>query len=113
MSRIPIALPSSLHEAYGDVLCAAGERFDLPILPKDLTRDHFHDLRGACLVDIAHLEGTLGINGWKGRTVDEIDSEDPGAVLYLRAVCMESRRLLRWTEYQLKWTEYQLKQEVG
>ena len=101
MITTSIAFPSSLNEAYHD-LSANSASDVLPNLPSCLTRDHLDDLRHACLVDIAHLEGTLGINGWEGRTIDEIDSEDPGAVLSLRSDCMAARRLLRWTESQLK-----------
>ena len=101
MTTSSIAFPSSLNQAYQDLFVNSASD-ELPILPSCLTRDHLHDLRHACLVDIAHLEGTLGINGWWGHTADEIDSEDPGAVLYLREDCMASRRLLRWTETQLQ-----------
>ena len=101
MTTSQLNLPASLHQAYED-LSSHSASDALPCLPKYLTRDHLHDLRHACLVDIAHLEGTLGINGWEGRTVDEIDSEDPGAVLSLRSDCMAARRLLNWTESQLR-----------
>jgi len=96
-----ITFPPSLSQAYEDLFVNAASDA-LPILPKYLTRDHLDDLRCACLLDIAHLEGTLGINGWEGRTVDEIDSEDPDAVIFLRQCCMAARRLLAWTESQLK-----------
>ena len=103
MTLSTINLPGSLAMAYGDVI-ATGFRpaTELPVFPHDLTADHLDDLRAAVLLDIANLEGVLGINGWKGRTVDEIDSEDPDAVLFLRQSCMAARRLLRWTENQLK-----------
>jgi len=101
MTTSPIAFPSSLNQAYQDLSVNSASDV-LPILPRYLTRDHLDDLRHACLVDIAHLEGNLGINGWEGRTVDEIDSEDPGAVLCLREDCMAARRLLAWTESQPK-----------
>ena len=97
-----ITLPSSLTEAYGDVMRAAYPSQELPESPRDLTVDHLDDLRCACLFDIAALEGTLGINGWQGRTIEEIDSEDPGSVMCLRQDCMASRRLLAWTETQLR-----------
>lgn len=97
-----ITIPSSLTQAYGDVMRAAHPLQELPESPRDLTVDHLNDLRRACLFDIAVLEGALGINGWEGRTADEIDSEDPGSVLCLREDCMASRRLLRWTESQLR-----------
>ena len=101
MTTSSIAFPSSLNQAYQD-LSANSASDVLPNLPSCLTRDHLDDLRHACLVDIAHLEGTLGINGWEGRNADEIDSEDPDAVLFLRESCMAARRLLAWTESQLK-----------
>ena len=104
MTTISIAFPSSLNQAYQDLFVNSASD-ELPILPSYLTRDHLHDLRCACLVDIAHLEGTLGVNGWEGRSADEIDSEDPGAVLSLREDCMAARRLLTWTENQLKQEE--------
>ena len=100
MTTSQINFPASLNQAYQDLSMHSASDA-LPILPSCLTRDHLDDLRHACLVDIAHLEGTLGINGWQGRTVDEIDSEDPDAVLFLRQCCMAARRLLRWTESQL------------
>ena len=104
MTTISIAFPSSLNQAYQDLFVNSASD-ELPILPSCLTRDHLHDLRCACLLDVAQIEGTLGINGWEGRTADEIDSEDPGAVLCLREDCMAARRLLRWTENQLKQEE--------
>lgn len=104
MTTSSIAFPSSLSQAYQDIFVNAASD-ELPILPSCLTRDHLHDLRCACLLDVAHLEGTLGINGWEGRNADEIDSEDPGAVLSLRSDCMAARRLLCWTESQLKQEE--------
>lgn len=99
-----ITFPSSLEQAYEDLFDFFNNSASdgLPISPSCLTRDHLHRLRCACLVDIAHLEGELGINGWQGRTADEIDSEDPDAVLFQRERCMELRRLLRWTESQLR-----------
>ena len=97
-----ITLPASLTEAYGGVMRLADPSWQLPESPNDLTVAHLDQLRCSCLLDIAHLEGVLGINGWEGRTADEIDSEDPGSVLCLRQDCMASRRLLRWTENQLK-----------
>ena len=102
-----ITLPPSLTQAYGDVMRAAHPSQELPDSPRDLTVDHLDKLRCVCLFDIAVLEGALGINGWFGHTPEEIDSEDPGAVLCLREDCMESRRLLAWTESQLR------AQEVG
>ena len=101
-----ITLPSSLSQAYGDVLHAPGHpASSLPVDHKELTADHLNDLRHAALLDIANIEGVIGINGWWGHTADEIDSEDPGAVLCLREDCMAARRLLRWTENQLKQEE--------
>ena len=97
-----ITLPATLAQAYEDACNAWGRRVDLPVHFNELTVDHLDDLRHACLLDIADLEGVLGINGWVGRTVDEIDNEDPDAVLFLRSDCMAARRLLRWTESQLK-----------